>query len=129
MLKKIKILVVDDEPGWCDLLAFELSGQGYEVVTASDAGQGLKILHEQSFDLVITDIRMPHMDGVQMIETFHKENPDQKVIFITGYAVEGRLEEAYRHSLSCLKKPFYMDELIKTVSQALDAIPPSAARS
>ena len=116
-----RILVVDDEPGWRDLLSFELISQGYEVVTASNASEGIAVLRSQVFNLVVTDVRMPgQMDGIDLIETYRKENPNQKALFITGYATEEKLSNSLqnRHS-SCIRKPFHLDELSKAISELL----------
>ena len=120
--KTAKILVVDDEQGWRDLLTFELGELGYEVMTAKDGPRGLEILRGGSFDLVITDVRMPgSLDGIDLVETYRQENPTQKVIFITGYATEEKLERALNSKISfCLKKPFSQEDLTKMISQVLE---------
>ena len=113
-MAKTKILVVDDEPGFRDLLTYELSQNNFEVQSAASASEAFQILNQNAFDVIITDIRMPGgMDGVQFIETYNKQKPEQKTIFMTGYAVEDRLQKATELGLGrCLKKPFLMQELV-----------------
>ncbi|MBI3307679.1 MAG: response regulator [Candidatus Omnitrophica bacterium] len=119
--KKIKVLIVDDEPGWRDLLSLELSSEDCEVTTASNALAALDLLHRQSFDLLITDIRMPgQLDGADLIQVWHRENPAQKVIFITGYAIEEKIRQVMEQSsILCLKKPFESRELLNAVQTLL----------
>lgn len=119
--KKIKILVVDDEPGWRDLLSLELSSENCEVITACNADEALNLLCRQSFDLLITDARMPgEMDGIDLIKTYRREHPAQKAIFITGYAVEEKIEQALEEGVVlCLKKPFQSQELLSIIQGLL----------
>ena len=121
ILTKYKILIVDDEPGWRELLSYELTPKGYEVVSANNAAEGLACLEQQSFDLVITDVRMPGpMDGIDLIEAHRRVNPSQKVIFITGYAADEKLGKALQLACSrCLKKPFDIDQLFHEIQSLL----------
>jgi len=125
MAEKHKILIVDDEPGIRGLLAYELKYLGYETAIAEDAEQALVLLRGSTFDLVITDIRMPGaIDGIDLIEIYRKEHPSQKVIFITGYAIEEKLNQALQNPLNrCFKKPFDLHELSRSVAQCLEMRP------
>ena len=115
-----KILIADDEAGWRELLLYELQVEGYEVLTAENGFRALQILGDEKVDLVITDICMAGMDGVDFIETFKKKNPEQKVLFITGYAVEEKLKKAQKlGAVPYLEKPFNMDDLFSTVRKIL----------
>ncbi len=116
-----RILVVDDEVGWRDLLSFELGLQGYEVTVATQAEEALSYLHAQSFDLVITDVRMPgSMDGIDLIKTYGAQQPNQKSIFLTGYAIEEKLTAALtQKSCRCLKKPVDLEELFQMIRDLL----------
>ena len=115
---KGRILVVDDEPGLRKMLSFELVFLGYEVVTAESADEALEILQREKFDLVITDVRMPgSMDGIDLVERRRKEDPQMKVVFITGFALEEKLDTALKHPLNrCLKKPFDLNELTTAIT-------------
>ena len=119
--RKIKILIVDDEQGWRDLLSLELSSEDCEVLMASNAEEALKLLQSQSFDLIITDARMPGtLDGIDLIQTYRKEHPTQKAIFITGYAVEEKIEQALQEgTVLCLRKPFQSEELLSAIQRLL----------
>ena len=118
LAEKHKILIVDDEPGIRKLLTFEFNYQGYETTAVENADEALLALKEGSFELVITDIRMPgSMDGIDLIEAYRKEKPGQYAIFMTGYAVEEKLTLALQnpHSI-CFKKPFDIHVLAQSVT-------------
>ncbi len=125
MPEKAKILVVDDEPGIRSLLKYEFTHLGCDTALAENADQALALLHDSAFDVIITDIRMPgSMDGIDLVETYRKQNPGQKVIFITGYAVEDKLTAALQNPLNhCFKKPFDISELAKSVFQLTPGSP------
>ena len=115
--KKPRLLVVDDEPGWRDLLSYELRANGYEVELAENGCQGLEMFRQKPTDVILTDVRMPgKMDGIDMIQQCLEEGARPKVIFMSGYAAEEKLEKALRYESSLyLRKPFDMDELLKAL--------------
>ena len=80
------ILVVDDEPNICESVQKALQRTGYEVVTCSDAAQALKWLETRSADLVLCDIRMPAMDGLELLSKMKQLDPLVSVVMITGFA-------------------------------------------
>lgn len=122
-LKKMRFLVADDEAGWRDLLSFELFSQERDIVTACSAHEALKLLDQQSFDLIISDVQMPgHLDGIDLIQTYRREKPAQKAILITGYAVEEKIERALADgAVLFLKKPFESEDLFKAIDCLLHA--------
>src|SRR5438552_2578271 len=84
--KEARILVIDDEVGLRDLLSREFALQGYQVDTASDGPQALEILSRQTFQLVLCDINMPKMGGLEILEQIRRRESDMEVIMMTGYA-------------------------------------------
>ena len=80
----VKILVVDDEQGIREFLSFELSQQGYEVFTASNGAEALERIRAEKFSLVISDIRMPMLGGLEALEAIKRMEPDVEVIMMTG---------------------------------------------
>ncbi|MBI4115535.1 MAG: response regulator [Candidatus Omnitrophica bacterium] len=86
-MAKRKILVVDDEPDFVKLLAFDLKKQGYEVVTAGDGEEGLEKIGSENPDLVIFDIKMPKMEGYTFVRNLRKnaERSSIPLIALTGY--------------------------------------------
>jgi DNA-binding NtrC family response regulator len=118
--KKPKILVVDDEEGIRDCLATVLAMEGYEVVTAATGAQAIETLSRQSFDVAITDLRMPGMDGIQTLAAMKKIAPDIQVIIATAFASEEMASNCDREgAFEYLLKPFRLDHLIRTVHAAV----------
>jgi CheY-like chemotaxis protein len=117
--KKRSILILDDEQGWRDLLSYELGELGCQLTFAVNAAQGLELLSRQSFDLIITDVRLRgSMDGIDFVNVLRMKRPDQKVIFITGYALEEKISRVFECPLNlCLKKPFPMETLYSMISR------------
>jgi two-component system response regulator PilR (NtrC family) len=116
-----KILVVDDERSMRDFLSIMLKKAGYDVTTAADGDEAVKILHKDIFDLVITDLKMPKVDGLQVLKTVKELSPDTVVIVITAFAstettVEAMKEGAYDY----ITKPFQNDEMKIRIKKALE---------
>ena len=86
-MKKIdwKVLVIDDEEGVRKVLSISLEDAGYQVLTAGDGNEGLRICGELSPQIVVTDIRMPGMDGIEVLRRIKEERPDTEVIVVTAY--------------------------------------------
>src|ERR1700680_1307126 len=84
--KKSSVLVIDDERGLRDMLSFGLSDRGYRVVTAGGGKEGIQKAREENFDLVVCDIMMPDVDGVEVLKSIKKDQPLAEVIMATGYA-------------------------------------------
>ena len=113
------ILIIDDEQGYRDLLSMELADQGYNALTASGGAQALEILKNEAVDVIITDMKMPKMDGLDVVIASRRLRPGIPIILMTGYAVEERVEEALsRKASTCLRKPFQAEEL----GAALEAV-------
>lgn len=112
------ILVVDDEAGYRDLLGLELAGHGFNVLTAGDGPRAVELLAAGNVDLVITDMKMPRMDGLDVLRAVKSSHPGTPVIVMSGYAVEDRAEAAIREARAFLRKPFDITELKSAVSAA-----------
>lgn len=118
------ILVVDDEGITRKNLSHVLNREGYTVVTAADGLEAIGRLADQTFDLVITDLKMEQADGIQVLETAKKKNPDTEVIVITGYAtVSAAVAAMQKGSYHFLAKPLKLDEIRTTVKKALQRKP------
>ncbi len=121
------ILVVDDEEEIRRLLQRTLVKYGYHAIGAEDAIQGLVQLQDHQVDLVITDIRMPGIDGLDFIEQIHDLNPDLPVIVITGFGTyQTAMEAVRRGAFFFISKPFDNETMIDTVKKGLRI--PHAAR-
>ncbi|MBI3553328.1 MAG: response regulator [Elusimicrobia bacterium] len=121
MNNSAKILVVDDERGMREMLAHELGKQGYRVATAQDGRQALERLRDEDIQLVISDVKMPNLGGLEALAAIKKINPDVEVILATGYATVDDAVEAMKHgAYDFIQKPFHIDALLALVEKALE---------
>lgn len=116
-----RILLVDDEPRILTLLHSVLRTEGLEAVSAKDGPTAISLLKSQKFDLLISDIRMAPMDGMELFRAAREICPDIPVILLTAYgSVETAIEAMKNGAFDYLSKPFKVDELILTVKRALE---------
>ena len=115
------ILVIDDEEAQREALAGHLQNQGYQVLQAPAGGSGLELLQQHLVDLILTDFRMPDMDGLAVLSAARQINPEVEVIIITAYGSVGGAVDAMREG-AChyLIKPIDLDELDGVVRRALE---------
>ncbi len=124
------ILIVDDEEIIRDLLNRSLSREGYTTTVAANGRQGHEKFREEKFDLVISDILMPEMDGITMMEQIRKENTVTPIILITGYAKEYTARKAKElGAFDFIAKPFRNAEILQAVRKGLSdcAVAPQSA--
>ncbi|MBW2470935.1 MAG: sigma-54-dependent Fis family transcriptional regulator, partial [Deltaproteobacteria bacterium] len=115
------ILVVDDEPNYLIVLSELLKEEGYEVITAQKGEDGLKVVQDTDLDLVITDMRMPGMDGLELLKTVKSYNKDLPVIMITAFGeVEKAVVAMKAGAYNYLAKPFNNDELLLNIRKAIE---------
>jgi DNA-binding NtrC family response regulator len=115
-----RILVVEDETGIRDLISELLSINGYDVATARDGKDSLDQLDREDFDLVITDIHMPRVDGIEMIKTMQKAGREEKIIVMTGDLSDPRLPEMnVPKVVKRFQKPFRLESLLIEITQAI----------
>lgn len=121
MAKKANILVIDDEATMRDSCRQALSRDGNRVEVAEDGLKGLAMLAKESFDLIILDLKMPGLSGMDVLKKIKDSNPEAMVIVITGYAtVESAVEAMKRGAYDFIPKPFTPDSLRVIVKRALD---------
>jgi DNA-binding NtrC family response regulator len=119
-MARAQILVIDDEPLMRDFLEETLVRSGFGVVTASDGTTGLGEIRSNSYDLVITDIRMPGVDGIGLLEETKKLQPEMAVIMMTAYASVETAVEALRLGASdYIMKPFTPEKVERVVETVL----------
>ena len=115
-----KVLVVDDEKGIRFLLSEVLLNQGFEVSLAKDGQESLDKLEKDRFDLVVTDINMPRLDGVAMLKSMKKTGRSEKVIVMTGNPSDHRLlDPEIPHGVTRLLKPFGIENFLNVVLSAI----------
>ena len=120
---KERILVVDDALDTLEVLGRNLSSQGYQVFKASSVPDALRILDETSIDLVVTDLKMPEVSGLDLVRHVRENLKDTEVMMITGYAtIEGAVEAVKTGAEEYLAKPFTDEELTAAVRRALNKL-------
>lgn len=116
-----KILIIEDEKGMNEVLRILLEGEGYEVSTALDGTQGVELVRKDIFDLVVTDIRMPGVDGFSVLRTVKEISPETIVIMITAFGTtESAIEAMKLGAYDYINKPFKIDEIRLVVHKALE---------
>ncbi len=120
-MAKTRLLVVDDELSMREFLAILLEREGYEVVTAADAATALSHLAAAEFALVISDVQMPGLNGLALLERIKESNPDTAVLLITAFTTAEQAVEAMKlGAYDYLAKPFKVDEVKLLVANALE---------
>ncbi|MGE5380973.1 MAG: sigma-54-dependent transcriptional regulator, partial [Methylocystaceae bacterium] len=115
-----RILVIDDEENMRWALKKALTKDGYQVITASDAGQGLELIKKHQPDLVLSDVKMPGMDGMELLNTIRAENPELPVIMVTGFgSIELAVEAMKAGAADFILKPFDIETVKLSVQRAL----------
>lgn len=115
-----RILVVDDEDGLRTSLAANLELEGYEVHEAESGRRAVELVREQPFDLVITDVRMPGMNGVETFREIRKIRPGTVVMMMTAFAIERLIEQALDEGVyTVVTKPFAIDRIMEMIARTL----------
>ncbi len=125
MIKMRKILLIEDNDDFREMLSLMLERAGYQVVQAVDGADGLHILESDAFDLIITDIIMPEKEGLETILEIKQKKPDSKIIAISGggrSSAGSYLKTAeYFGALKAFQKPFNKNEFIEAVQNIVGA--------
>ncbi len=117
MAEKIRTLIIDDDVNFCKSLANILEASGCEVKTANSGFQGMDWLRRREFDIVLMDIKMPHVDGLKTYGQMKALRPDVKAVLMSAYYGEGVAEKAKSDGvMAMLTKPLDIDKLIKIIS-------------
>ncbi len=118
--RKPGILVVDDDAGIRENIADLLSSENYEVVSAANADEAMRVLESQRIDLLLTDFQMPGRNGVELIEAARRANHRVPAILMTAYLyVFEQMDERRREGVTLLRKPFDAEEILQTVAEKL----------
>ncbi len=115
-----RILVVDDDVAVLDVMVEVLRGDGYAPAFTSDTREAAQLLATGQFDLVISDIVMPHLTGLQLLELARRGNPDVQVVLVTAFSTrEIALDALSKGASGLLEKPFSVDQFRATAHEAL----------
>ncbi len=117
-----KILIVDDDPSLRAMICILLHTSGHETLIARDGQEALELVKQNALDLMITDLRMPHMDGMNLLRAVKALALSMPVILITAYSSRETAAEAVKlGAFAYVAKPFEIKALMDTVGRALDA--------
>ncbi len=123
MSRQGRLLVVDDEQIALNNLGRVLTREGYEVALEQNGTAALARIEQEAFDIVLTDLRMEKVDGMELLKATRARHPDTEVIMITGYATAETAVEAMKQgAFYYIAKPFRLDEVKKVVSEAMQKI-------
>ncbi|HBW5261600.1 TPA: two-component system response regulator GlrR [Klebsiella pneumoniae] len=124
--KPARLLLVDDDPGLLKLLGMRLVSEGYSVVTAESGPEALRVLGREKVDLVISDLRMDEMDGLQLFSEIQKGHPGMPVIILTAHgSIPDAVAASQQGVFSFLTKPVDKDALYKAIDEALEQRSPA----
>lgn len=115
-----KVLIADDDVPVLNSISVLLRSLDHEVTAISDSAEAVRVLQEDRFDLLITDIRMTPVDGMQLLQLAQDTHPDMPTIVVSAYSSDAAQEQGYQ--LGCkayIKKPFNINEVIDAVEKAL----------
>jgi DNA-binding NtrC family response regulator len=115
-----RLLIVDDEEIALSNLQHVMEKEGYQVTATQSGAEAVALLETQGFDVVLTDLRMEGVDGMDVLKASRERQPDAEVIFITGFATAESAVQALKHgAFYYIAKPFRLDEVRKVVAEAL----------
>ena len=118
---KARILVIDDDAAMLQLMKFQLQEEGYEVLTAQSSEVGLQLLGQQEFDLTLTDLQLPGLDGIELVKRSKALAPETEIIMVTGYGSMAKAVEAIRAgAFYYVEKPVDFAELQVLIEKALE---------
>lgn len=114
-----KILIVDDDTTLLDYLREELSELGFDVHTRDNGADAIVATAEQSYDIILLDMLMPGLDGIQVVRVLRKIAPKVPIIGLTGYVGRGYLSQALGLGVSIMTKPVEVSSLVKEINLKL----------
>ena len=116
-----KALIIDDDVSTLDLMKFNLKAKGFEVTTAERGEQGIKLVEDNDFDIILTDLNLPDFDGIEMVRRCKQYAPDTEIIMITGYSsTEKAIEATKAGAFYFFEKPVEFDELLVLIEKAVE---------
>ncbi|MBL0343516.1 MAG: sigma-54-dependent Fis family transcriptional regulator [Bacteroidetes bacterium] len=116
-----KILIIDDEKSIRNTLKEILSYEGYEVTEAQDGIEGLKFVEKDKFDIILSDIKMPKMDGIEVLEKLQEISPETPVVMISGHGnIDTAVEAIRKGAFDYISKPLDLNRMLVTIRNAMD---------
>lgn len=116
-----KVLVVDDEPEFLELAKRRFNKRGLDTAVANSGQEALRHLEEQEVDVVVLDVKMPHMDGLQTLREIKKRHPLVEVILLTGHGtVESGIQGMSHGAYDYVMKPFVLEDILFRIGKACE---------
>lgn len=123
MESKPRLIIVDDEQIVCDMAKHSFEREGYRVTAFTDSTEALAALEKEPCDVLITDLKMKHVDGFQLLEFVRQNRPDTKVIILTAFGTLETAENAFhKQAFDYFTKPVRINDLVASVNRALKRI-------
>jgi two-component system, OmpR family, response regulator len=120
-MKNARILLVDDEVAFTKYLSIFLSNRGHEVMSVQDGASAIKTIDNNEFDVVVLDLRMPGIGGIETLKILKKRKPFLEVIILTGHGtVDSAIEGVEHGAFDYATKPIALNDLYERISQALE---------
>ena len=120
-----RIIVVDDEDLLREFLVDLFEREGYTVRSTTNPREALRMVDEEGFDLLVTDIKMPEMDGLELLRRVRASHPDLPVVMMTGYgSADNAIQALNLGAFNFVRKPFAVEEILKVVRKGLDLLRP-----
>ena len=108
----MRILIVEDEKDLCQMIAKSLKESGYEVDIAYNGNEAMELLDVENYDLIVLDLNLPEIDGMEILEEFRTFNQDTKIIILSARSqIKDKVEGLDKGANDYLSKPFHLDEL------------------
>jgi len=125
-MDKIRVLLVDDEAAYVDVLANRLGKRGFDVKKAYTSPEALLVLRTQQFDVAVLDLKMPDMDGIEVLKIAKQVNPNLQVIMLTGHGSAAACEQGLAlGAFDYLMKPCEFETLVEKIQEAFQKKPAS----
>jgi DNA-binding NtrC family response regulator len=120
-MNKTKVLVIDDDPMMLDLATYQLQSHGYDVTTADTGEKGLKLIADLRHEVALTDLRLPDINGVELVEKLKEVSPNSEVIMITGFgSMTGAIDAIKAGAFYFIEKPIEFEELFVLIEKAVE---------
>lgn len=114
-----RVLLVDDEVKFLEMMAERMRTRGMHVTTAASAADAVRMAEKESFDAIVLDLKMPDMDGIEVLKLLKEKRPDSQIILLTGHAtVEKGIEAMKLGAMDFLEKPADLNELSNKIKEA-----------
>ncbi|MBI5571647.1 MAG: response regulator [Desulfomonile tiedjei] len=120
-MENLRVLVVDDEEDFVETIVKRLKGRGLQAAGVTSGQDALDLLETRDFDVIVLDVKMPRMDGIQTLKEIKKRKPLTEVIMLTGHgSVDSGIKGLQLGAYNYIMKPVPLDELLKQVGQAYE---------